>query len=59
MNLRQNQLDFKGQHFFIGLDVHKRNWTTGGRDKKTKIGWHVPFRCYRPNSGREPVNNSV
>ncbi len=27
MNLRQNQLDFKGQHFYIGLDVHKRNWT--------------------------------
>lgn len=26
MNLRENQLDFKGHDFFIGLDVHKRNW---------------------------------
>lgn len=28
MQGQNSQLDFTGQDFFIGLDVHKRNWTT-------------------------------
>lgn len=33
MGKQTKQLDFTGQEFFIGLDVHKKNW-------KVQIRWH-------------------
>ena len=27
MHTQDKNLDFKGQHFFIGLDVHAKNWS--------------------------------
>ena len=38
MNQENNTtISFKGQHFFIGLDVHKKNWKVTIRINKTQI----------------------
>ena len=38
MNQQNNTtISFKGQHFFIGLDVHKKNWKVTIRINKTQI----------------------
>jgi transposase len=38
MNLQNNTtISFKGQHFFLGLDVHKINWKVDIRLNKTSI----------------------
>jgi len=33
MSSQTNKIDFTGQHFFIGLDVHKKNWAVTVRQR--------------------------
>lgn len=32
-----NQLNFKGQRFFIGIDVHRKNWTVTIRTRDVEL----------------------
>jgi len=43
MSNQHNLLDFRGQDFFIGLDVHKKSWTTTIRVN------HVVLKTFRMN----------
>ena len=35
--VKNTQIDFRGQRFFIGLDVHKKNWRTTIRSNKLEM----------------------
>jgi transposase len=37
MTPQNNQLDFKGQSFFIGIDVHKNNWSVTIRTRDLEL----------------------
>lgn len=37
MNSTINNIDFQGQNFYIGLDVHKKNWSVTIRTLNVKM----------------------
>ena len=39
----ENSIDFKGQKFYVGLDVHKRSWAVTIRSMGIEVGrFHQP-----------------
>jgi len=34
---KDNRIDFKGQHFYIGLDVHKKSWAVNIRNNGLRL----------------------
>ena len=44
METQSNQLDFSGQVFYVGLDVHKKNWLVCIRSNhKVFLGQYTRF----------------
>jgi transposase len=51
MVVQHNQLDFSGQHFFIGLDVHDKSWTVTIRSN------HMVLKRFRMNPSPKELGN--
>ncbi len=59
----ENSIDFSGQKFYVGLDVHKKSWAVTVRSLGRQVAhFTMLFRMFRRASGtndRTPFANGI